>query len=95
MISHLTLAIILNMNIKKTSKTKIIVLKGIAWLAGDKVLKLIVSMFTGSLVARYLLPEGYGLLNSVTAYFALFGPLANFGLNTIIIRDIATYPQKQ
>lgn len=68
------------------SQNKITVLKGISWLTGERVLKLGISIFTGALVARYLQPERYGLLSSVTAFIALFVPLSNFGLNSIILK---------
>ncbi|MCC7303924.1 flippase [bacterium] len=78
-----------------TSSTKKVALKGVTWLAGDKIFRLALSMFTGALVARYLEPQKYGMLNSLTAFVALFGPIANIGVNSIILRDIAAHPEKE
>lgn len=82
-------------NLVPTSGTKKLALKGVTWLAGDKVLRLAVSIFTGALVTRYLGPEKYGILSALTAYAALFGPIANMGVNSIIIRDVAAHPEKE
>lgn len=77
------------------SQTKQTAVKGVSWLAGDKILRLLVSMFVGALVARYLAPQNYGLLNSLTAFAALFGPIANIGVNSLLLRDIAANPEKE
>ncbi len=70
-------------------------IRGFTWIAGDKILRLVISMFTGALVARYLKPEGYGLINALTAYAALFSPIANMGVNSILIRDVASHPENE
>jgi len=77
------------------SKTKKQVLKGVSWLAGDKIVRLAISVFTGALVTRYLGPERYGTLSALTAFAALFGPIANMGVNSIILRDIGAHPEKE
>jgi len=59
-----------------------------AWLFGDKILRMGVGVIVGIWVARYLGPDMFGLLNYATAFVALFGVLATFGLNSIVVRDL-------
>ena len=41
------------------------------------------------LVARYLGPQGLGILNFAVALTAIFNVLTNFGLPTLITREVA------
>jgi PST family polysaccharide transporter len=59
------------------------------WLIGDKLLKLIVGLFVGAWVARYLGPEQYGKIAYIMAYLAIFQTIAMLGLDIIIVRNIA------
>ncbi len=60
-----------------------------AWLLLDKVLTLIVGLFVGIWVARYLGPEQFGIFSYVIAFTSLFAPLGKLGLDGIISRNIA------
>ena len=77
------------------SDSKLKAMKGVTWLAGDKLMRLAVSVLTGAMVTRYLGPEQYGTLSSLTAFAALFGPIANVGVNTILLRDVAAHPEHE
>jgi PST family polysaccharide transporter len=46
----------------------------------------------GIWVARYLQPKDYGLLTYAMTFVSLFGAIAELGLGTIVIRDIARDP---
>jgi O-antigen/teichoic acid export membrane protein len=46
------------------------------------------------LIARYLGPQSLGILNFGAALIAVFNVLANFGLTTIIVREVARDPSK-
>lgn len=63
------------------------------WLFGDKVLRMGVGLFVGVWVARYLGPGQFGLLNYAIALVALFGAVANVGLNGIVVRDLLNQPE--
>jgi polysaccharide transporter, PST family len=70
------------------------IIKNIAWLSGDQVLRLAVSFVVGAWVARYLQPTQYGLLNYALAFVSLFAPFANLNeLNQIVVRDITLEPE--
>lgn len=63
-----------------------------SWLLADKVLRIVISIFLGAWVARYLGPAEFGTLNYAVAFVALFGSLASLGLDEVVIRDIVKYP---
>jgi PST family polysaccharide transporter len=69
------------------------IIKNIAWLSGDQVLRLAASFVVGAWLARYLQPTQYGLLNYAIAFVGMFSPLANLtDLHQIAVRDITLEP---
>lgn len=69
------------------SETKLKVFRNLYWAVVGKVVTLLGSLLVGIMVARYLGPEQYGLMNYVINYVALFQILAAFGLDSIEIRE--------
>lgn len=69
------------------SETKLKVFRNLYWAVVGKVVTLLGSLLVGIMVARYLGPEQYGLMNYVISYVALFQVLASFGLDNIEIRE--------
>ncbi len=65
------------------------VLKNIYWAVLGKIINILSGLFVGILVARYLGPENFGLMNYVISYVTLFSILANFGLDNIEIRELS------
>jgi len=63
--------------------------KNTSWLFAEKILRMIVGLFVGIWVARYLGPEQFGLLSYVLAFVGLFAPLGKLGFDGIVSRDIA------
>jgi PST family polysaccharide transporter len=63
-----------------------------AWQLVDKVLRLMTGLVVGIWVARYLGPSRYGLLNFSIAFVALFTPICDLGLQSIVIRDLVRRP---
>jgi O-antigen/teichoic acid export membrane protein len=47
------------------------------------------------LLANYLGVEGYGLYNFAIAFATLFLPLCDLGIETLIVREIATHPESR
>jgi O-antigen/teichoic acid export membrane protein len=62
--------------------------KNTSWLMGEKILRMIVGLFVGIWVARYLGPEQFGLLSYAQAFVALFTVIASFGLDGILVREL-------
>jgi O-antigen/teichoic acid export membrane protein len=63
--------------------------KNTSWLFAEKILRMVVGLFVGIWVARYLGPEQFGMLSYVGAFVGLFAPLGKLGFDGIVSRDIA------
>ncbi|WP_254563465.1 flippase [Oscillatoria sp. HE19RPO] len=68
------------------------ILSNTSWLFADRLLRLFLGMTVGVWVARYLGPEKFGVYNYALAFVALFSPLAQLGLDKIVVRDIVRDP---
>jgi O-antigen/teichoic acid export membrane protein len=66
-----------------------------SWLLGERVLRMAVSLFVGIYVARYLGPERFGLLSYTLSFVLLFGSLASFGLDDILVRELVHRPEQR
>jgi PST family polysaccharide transporter len=73
----------------------IAILSNTGWLFADKILRMCVGLFVGAWIARYLGPEQFGLWNFAIAFVALFGTLANLGLDGIVIKELVKHPERQ
>jgi PST family polysaccharide transporter len=63
------------------------------WLVLERALRLGLGLLLGGWVARYLGPDQFGELAYVIAFCALFGAVANLGLDNIVVREIAEHPE--
>jgi len=63
------------------------------WLFFDKILRMGIGVIVGVLVARYLGPKLFGLLNYAQSLVALFAPVASLGLDNIVVRNIIREPK--
>ncbi len=64
------------------------------WLVLDRGIRLALSVSVGLLVARYLGPEQFGVLNHALAVVALAGPLAELGLDAVARREFVLHPER-
>lgn len=71
------------------------VTKNVGWALAGKIVSLLGSLLVGILVARYLGPEQYGLMNYVISYVCIFQVFANFGLDNIQIREEAKHIEQR
>ena len=71
------------------SKNEEKIARNLFWAMFGKIVTLLGSLFVGIIIARYLGPEQYGLMNYVISYVALFQVFALFGLDNIEIRETA------
>ena len=53
---------------------------------------MIVSLFVGIYVARYLGPERFGLLSYANSFVGLFTAIATLGLDGIVVRELVKLP---
>ena len=66
-----------------------------SWLLGERVLRMLVSLFVGIYVARYLGPERFGLLSYSLSFVWLFSSLSSFGLDDILVRELVKRPKQR
>lgn len=59
-----------------------------SWLFAEKVLRIVVGIFVGIWVARYLEPEQFGLFSYAQSFVGLFATIATFGLDGIVVREL-------
>jgi len=66
-----------------------------SWLMGHRVLSMVVALFVGVYVARYLGPERFGLLSYAGSFAGLFTALATLGLDGIMVRELVKTPERR
>ena len=66
-----------------------------SWLMGHRVLSMVVALFVGVYVARYLGPERFGLLSYAGSFVGLFTALATLGLDGIMVRELVKTPERR
>ncbi len=64
------------------------VFTNIGWLSGGHICNTLIALPVGILVARFLGPENFGVLNYAQALVGIFLPLASLGLGSIVVRDL-------
>jgi len=62
--------------------------KNTSWLFAEKILRMVVGLFVGVWVARYLGPEQFGLFAYAGSFVGLFTAIATLGLDGIVIREL-------
>lgn len=78
----------------KNSNTKKFV-SNINWMLFQQIYSMVLSLVIGSLVARYLGPSNYGVLSYATTLISFFTIISRLGIDSIIINELVTMPQKQ
>ena len=63
-------------------------LQNTSWLFLERILKITTSIVIGAWVARYLGVDNFGLLSYSNSLVALFIPVATFGLNDLIVKEL-------
>lgn len=66
-----------------------------SWLISHRILNMVVALFVGVYVARYLGPEKFGLLSYASSFVGLFMALANLGLDGIMVRELVKAPERR
>ena len=65
------------------------------WSLGGKIFNMLSALFVGILVARYLGPENYGIMNYIISYVSIFTVIASFGMSNIEIRELSRQQNKK
>ncbi len=66
----------------------------VAWIVGERVVRGAVTVVALAAVARHLAPAGFGVLNFALAVVALATPLAQLGIDSILVRDLVRFPAR-
>jgi O-antigen/teichoic acid export membrane protein len=62
---------------------------------GERILRMVVALFVGVYVARYLGPAQFGLLSYANSFVGLFVALATLGLDGIVVRELVKTPERR
>lgn len=65
------------------------------WLFFERIVRMIIALFVGVYVARYLGPSNYGLLSYAVSLVGLFSAIATLGLDKIVVRNLVKDEKKQ
>ena len=81
------------MNIKsileKLQKSK--VTRNALWLIGGKAAQMCINLLVGIIIARYLGPSNYGLINYGRAYTAFFLSFCTLGINSLLVKEFVEH----
>ncbi|MBP7449127.1 MAG: flippase [Flavobacteriales bacterium] len=66
-----------------------------SWMFVERIVRLVVVLGTGILVARYLGPSLFGQLNYATGFVGIFFALTTMGLDEIVVRELVRDPQRR
>lgn len=75
--------------------TKAKIARNVAWSVVGKVVNLSSALFVGILVARYLGPAQYGVMNYAISIVTLFSIISSFGMDGIVIRELTKNPENK
>lgn len=73
----------------KLSANRHKVVQNVYWAVLGKVVGILNQLLVGIMVARYLGPDQFGMMNYVLSYVMLFSVLTTFGLDAIEIRELS------
>jgi len=59
-----------------------------SWLFAEKILRMVVGLFVGIWVARYLGPEKFGLFSYAQSFVGLFTVFITLGLDAIVVKEL-------
>lgn len=66
----------------------------VAWIIGERLVRGTVTVVALAAVARHLSPAGFGVLNFSNAVVALMIPLAQLGLDSVLVRELVRSPDR-
>ena len=66
-----------------------------SWLLVERFIRMVVSLFVGIYVTRFLGPERFGILSYALSFVLLFSPFLHLGHREIIVLDLIKSPEKR
>lgn len=80
---------LLDKYLNRITNTKRKVLANVFWALSGKIITLFSTLWVSILVARYLGPEQFGMMNYIISVVSLFSIFATFGMTDIVIRELS------
>ena len=71
------------------------IVKNASWLITGRVIQMVLSFVIGLLIARYLGPSNYGIINYAAAYITFFSTFCTLGINSVIVKNIIDHPEQE
>lgn len=65
------------------------------WIVCGSLMNKALAFFVSILSTRYLGPDNYGLINYAAAYTTFFASLCTLGINSVIVKNFADYPDEE
>jgi len=66
-----------------------------SWIIGSNIAKSLIALVIGMLSARYLGPSNYGTINYAVSVVAFFAPIAQLGINDILVQELVQNPEDE
>lgn len=70
-------------------------LQNSAWIIGEQLFQMLISLIVGIFSARYLGPENYGTLNYTASFVAFFSSIATLSMDGVLIKKLISKPNKE
>lgn len=70
-------------------------IKNAGWLIGGKVAQMLINFVVGVLTARYLGPDGSGVVDYAAAYVAFFSAFCTLGINSVLVKEFIQRPGEE
>ncbi len=71
------------------------VLKNASWIIVCKAIQAVLTLVVTFLTARFLEPDGYGIINYAASVTAFFVPIMHLGLDSVLVREIVSKPSRE
>lgn len=71
------------------------VVKNASWIIGCKILQSVFALIVSMLTARYLGPSNFGLINYAASIAAFFLPIAQLGINNVLVQEFVNTPEEE
>ena len=66
-----------------------------SWIIGCKVIQGIIGLIISMLIARYLGPSNFGLINYAASITAFFLPIMQLGLTNVLVQEFINHPESE
>lgn len=69
--------------------------QNISWLMIERIVRLLITAVVTGLIARYLEPAGFGVLNFTVTLTMLLVPIASISLDGVVIHELVRHPERR